>query len=196
MVESRIEDKWTPPERPIGVAILGLGARGASFARRLSALPGVDLRWFADLSLHNESVEIQAFGTQTTKSVSLIHVCEILQARSEEILEMVALELKRAGYLDKIAAGLVLTGGSAQLRGFAEVAESRLGIPARVAKPHGYSGLSDLIGTPAYATSIGLVEYALAGREHVFEAPSAGFENPAGGILRRIASIGRALMPE
>ena len=151
---------------------------------------------FADLTQHNESVEIQAFGTQTRKSVALIHVCEILQARSEEILEMVALELKRAGYLDKIAAGLVLTGGSSQLRGLAEVAEARLGIPARVGKPHGYSGLSDLIGTPAYATSIGLVEYALAGRERVSETLGAGFELPAGGFLRRIASLGRSLMPQ
>jgi cell division protein FtsA len=69
--------------------------------------------------------------------VPLIHVCEILQARSEEILEMVALELKRAGYLDKLAAGLVLTGGTSQLRGLAEMAESRLGLPARIGKPHG-----------------------------------------------------------
>ena len=151
---------------------------------------------FADTSKHSESVEIQAFGTQTRKSVALIHVCEILQARSEEILEMVALELKRVGYLDRIAAGLVLTGGSSQLRGLAEVAEARLGIPARVGTPHGYSGLSDLIGTPAYATSIGLVEYALAGRERVTETVSPGFELPAGGFFRRIASVGRSLMPQ
>ncbi len=42
---------WTPPERPIGCAILGLGQRGASFARRLDRLEGVELRWFADLSV-------------------------------------------------------------------------------------------------------------------------------------------------
>jgi cell division ATPase FtsA len=72
----------------------------------------------------------------------------------------------------------------------------RLGIPARVGLPQGYSGLADLIGTPAYATSIGLVEHALAGRERVVESVSPGFESPAGGLLRRIASLGRALMPE
>ena len=151
---------------------------------------------FADASMNSETVEIQAFGTQTQKTVPLVHVCEILQARSEEILEMVALELKRAGYLDKLAAGLVLTGGTSQLRGLAEVAETRLGLPARIGRPHGYSGLSDLIGTPAYATSIGLVEYALGGREKAAEAHGAHFEMPVGGLFRRLASLGRALMPQ
>ncbi|MCC6381715.1 MAG: cell division protein FtsA [Dehalococcoidia bacterium] len=152
---------------------------------------------YASPEMANETVEIQAFGTQTQKAVSLLHVCEILQARSEEILEMVALELKRAGYLDRLAAGLVLTGGSSQLRGLADVAEARLGIPARVGRPHGYSGLSDLIGTPAYATAVGLVEYALQGRQRPLESLTTGFEPASsGGFFRRLASLGRALMPQ
>jgi cell division protein FtsA len=151
---------------------------------------------FADPAMVSETVEIQAFGTQSTKHVPLGHICEILQARTEEILEMVALELKRVGYLDRLAAGLVLTGGTAQLRGLPEVAESRLGIPARLGRPHGYSGLSDLIGTPAFATSIGLVEYALGGRERVVESTGAAFEVPVSGLFRRLASLGRALMPQ
>ena len=151
---------------------------------------------YADPAMASETVEIQAFGTQSTKHVPLGHICEILQARTEEILEMVALELKRVGYLDRLAAGLVLTGGTAQLRGLPEIAETRLGIPARLGRPHGYSGLSDLIGTPAFATSIGLVEYALGGRERVVESTGAAFEVPVGGFFRRLASLGWALMPQ
>jgi cell division protein FtsA len=143
-----------------------------------------------------DTVDIHAFGTQTQKTIPVVHACEILQARCEEILEMTALELKRAGYFDRVAAGLVFTGGSSQLRGLAELAEAKLGIPARVGRPHGYSGLSDLIGTPAFATSIGLVEYALQGRERPLEAAGASFEAPMGGLFRRLASLGRALMPE
>lgn len=151
---------------------------------------------YADPSMH-ETVDIQAFGTQAKKTVDLRHVCEILQARSEEILEMVAVELKRVGFYDRLAAGIVLTGGTSQLKGLAEVAEARLAIPARVARPSGYSGLSDLIGSPAFATSIGLVEYALSGRERVAEAaPGPSFDVPVGGIFRRLASFGRALMPQ
>lgn len=151
---------------------------------------------FADPDMARETIEIQAFGTQTQKVVPMSHVCEILQARTEEILEMIAGELKRAGYLDRIAAGLVFTGGGSQLRGLAEMAEARLNLPARLGKPHGYSGLSDLIGSPAYATSIGLVEYALGDRERSPESVRQPFEVPVGGIFRRIASWGRALMPQ
>ncbi|MGE0602028.1 MAG: cell division protein FtsA [Dehalococcoidia bacterium] len=151
---------------------------------------------FADPAIH-DTVEIQAFGTQAKKSVDVRHVSEILQARTEEILEMVAVELKRVGFLDRLAAGLVLTGGTSQLRGFPEVAEARLNIPARLGQPTGYSGLSDLIGTPAFATSIGLVEYALGGRERVIEnAGGPSFEVPVSGFFRRLASFGRALMPQ
>ena len=92
----------------------------------------------------------------------------------------------------------MLTGGTSQLRGLAEVAEARLGIPARLGKPSGYSGLSDLIGSPSFATSIGLVEYALGGRERVTESAGGGpsFEVPVGGFLKRLASLGTALMPQ
>ncbi|MGI8926016.1 MAG: cell division protein FtsA [Tepidiformaceae bacterium] len=150
---------------------------------------------FVERESERETVEIQAFGTNTRKAVTLGHICEILGARTEEILEMVALELKRAGYLDRLAAGLVLTGGTSMLRGLPEMAEARLGIPARLGRPHGYSGMTDLIGTPAFATSIGLVEYALRGRERLPEARPS-FEVPGRGVWRRIASVGRALMPQ
>jgi cell division protein FtsA len=151
---------------------------------------------YADFAMNGQTVEVQAFGTQSTKQVPLMHVCEILQARTEEILEMVGLELKRAGYMDRIAAGVVLTGGSSLLRGLPEVTEARLGIPARVGRPHGYSGLTDLIGTPAYATAIGLVEYALGDPERVVESSGPYFEMPASGWWRRLASMGRSLMPQ
>ena len=108
---------------------------------------------------------------------------------------MVALELRRAGYFDRVAAGVVFTGGSSLLRGLPELTEAKLGIPARVGRPLGYTGLADLIGGPAYATAIGLVEYALDGRDRPGELMSASFDVPVGGLLRRIASLGRALMP-
>jgi cell division protein FtsA len=141
-------------------------------------------------------VEVQTFGTTGFKTVPLAHICEILQARSEEILEAIAIELKRAGYFDRLAAGLVLTGGGSQLRGIAELAEARLGIPARAGLPQGYSGMADLIGTPSYATSIGLVAYALQGQERWTEAPATRFEAPGGSLFRRLASLGKSLMPQ
>ena len=149
-----------------------------------------------DASLAEETVEIHAFGSHSEKVVSVLHVSEILQARCDEILEMVAVELKRAGYLDKIAAGLVLTGGTSCLPGLADLAEARLEIPARIGVPIGCSGLTDLIDTPAYATATGLVSYSLRGGDGSPESSGAVFEHPGNGLLRRLATFGKALMPQ
>lgn len=144
-----------------------------------------------------ETIEIRAFGTQGYRIVPIEHICEILQARAEEIIEMVAAELKRAGQFDRVAAGIVFTGGSSLLRGLAELTEARLGIPARVGEPGRYGGMTDLIASPAFATSIGLVEFALQGRYRGMEPAANGFEAPSmNGLFRRLAAVGRALMPQ
>ncbi len=149
-----------------------------------------------DPSLAEESVEIQAFGAHSEKTVSVLHVSEILQARCEEILEMVAAELKRAGYLDKVAAGLVLTGGTSCLPKLAELAEERLGIPARIGMPGGVSGLTELVNTPAYATAAGLVSYSLRCGGKKRESFGTDYEESGHGLFRRLATFGKALMPQ
>ena len=149
-----------------------------------------------DPSMVDESVEIHAFGTHSEKAVSVLHVSEILQARCEEILEIVAVELKRAGYLDKVAAGLVITGGTGCLPGLAELAEERLEIPARIGVPLGCSGLTDLVNTPAYATAAGLVSYSLRGGDWNPESSGAVSDRSSQGLLKRLATFGKALMPQ
>ena len=151
---------------------------------------------YADGSLAGEEVEVRAFGTHAQKPVPLLHVAEILQARCEEILEMVAMELKRAGYLDRLAAGLVLTGGSSQLSGLPELAEARLDLPARVGRPRGCSGLTELINTPAYATAVGLAQHALLDGQPSSELAVARIDGAEGGLWRRLAAFGRALIPQ
>ena len=141
-------------------------------------------------------VEVRAFGTNSRKRVSAGHVAEILQARTEEILEMVAIELKRTGYLDRLAAGLVLTGGTSQLRGIDELAEHRLDLPARVGGPRGCTGLTDLIATPAYTTAVGLAKHALRGTAAAQRPVGARKDDPETGFLRRIAAFGRAFIPQ
>ena len=146
-----------------------------------------------------EEVEVRAFGTHAEKRVPVSHVAEILQARTEEILEMVAVELKRAGYLDRLAAGLVLTGGASQLRGIAQLAELRLNLPARTGAPRGCAGVTEIIATPAYATAVGLARHAL--RESApFRQPAAARQREGEAavpkILNRLAAFGRAFIPQ
>jgi len=107
-----------------------------------------------------EIVEIDAFGGQRTKEVPRRRIAEILQARVEEILEMIYIDVKRAGFDDMVAAGLVLTGGTASLPGIVELSELVLRLPVRTGMPRGIHGLADSLNSPAYATSVGLLRWA------------------------------------
>jgi cell division protein FtsA len=107
-----------------------------------------------------EMVEIETFGGQRVKEVSRRRLAEILQARVEEILEMIYIDVKRAGFDDLIAAGLVLSGGTAGLNGINELSELVLRMPVRTGIPRRIHGLSDSLNGPAYATSVGLLHWA------------------------------------
>jgi cell division protein FtsA len=113
-----------------------------------------------------EIVELEAFGGQRTKEVSRRRIAEILQARVEEILEMIYIDVKRAGFDDVIAAGLVLSGGTAGLHGIAELSELVLRMPVRTGLPRGIHGLADSLNSPAYATSVGLLQWAKQENDH------------------------------
>ena len=88
-------------------------------------------------------------------------LCDIIEARVEEILLMVRDELRASGYKGLLPAGVVLTGGTAQLAGISEVASRVFEMPVRVGSPSELEGLVDTISSPAYATSIGLLRWAL-----------------------------------
>jgi cell division protein FtsA len=109
-----------------------------------------------------EIVELESFGGQRTKEVSRRRIAEILQARVEEILEMIYIDVKRAGFDDMVAAGLVFTGGTAELPGLVELSELVLRMPVRVGVPTGVYGLADSLNSPAFATSVGLLRWAVA----------------------------------
>jgi cell division protein FtsA len=109
----------------------------------------------------DEIVEIEAFGGQRTRSVPRRKLAEILQARVEEIFDMVQIDVKRAGFDDMVAAGLVVTGGTAALPGIAELAEMVMRIPVRTGVPKRIHGLADSLNSPAYATSVGLLHWAV-----------------------------------
>jgi len=108
-----------------------------------------------------ETVELEAFGGQRLKAVPRRRISEIIQARLEEILEMIYLDVKRAGFDEMIAAGLVLTGGTASLPGLDELAEQVLRLPVRIGLPKGIHGLADTLNSPSYATSVGLLRWSL-----------------------------------
>ncbi len=109
----------------------------------------------------DDTVQVQTFGSASPRPVSRRRVSEILQDRLLEIFTLIQREVQRAGKERLLPAGLVLTGGSAKLAGIDELARQYLQVPVRVGSPAGAVGLVDKVGDPAFATSIGLLLWAV-----------------------------------
>lgn len=143
-------------------------------------------------------VELEAFGGQRRKETSRRRVAEILQARVEEILEMIYIDAKRAGFDEMVAAGLVLTGGSASLPGIDELAEQVLRMPVRIGRPRGIHGLADMLNDPAYAASVGLLHWSILENGHNGHKPGISLKPPfaLSGVLDTAKRWLKALIPQ
>jgi len=95
--------------------------------------------------------------TEDGHSVSYRDLSEIVKVRVEELLRLTVLELPRSDYSKLVPAGLVLTGGSSNLPGIAELAASVTRLPVRIGVPMNLYGVADSLYDPAYATAVGLV---------------------------------------
>ncbi len=93
-------------------------------------------------------------------------VDEIVEARLDEIFEAVQKELKKAGRAGQLPSGVVLTGGTAKLKGIAEYAKEKLGLAARVGTSAGYGGVAEHIEEPQFATAVGLMLIDASGNSH------------------------------
>jgi cell division protein FtsA len=111
--------------------------------------------------LAEEMVRVSTFGEDGQQSISRQFLSEIIEARAEEILEMVLKEIKRSGYDGLLPAGLVLCGGVADLAGLRDLARDIMGLPARIGEPQNLRGLVDTLQSPAFTTSVGLLEWGI-----------------------------------
>ncbi len=108
-----------------------------------------------------QSFSIASFGGEPRRQVFQREVANILEARVEEIFNLILREIKRSGYDGLLPAGLVLCGGTAQLPGIRELGKEILGLPVRIGQPHGLTGLVDQLSNPAFATGVGLLQWGL-----------------------------------
>ena len=114
----------------------------------------------------------------------------VIEARVDEIFQMVSKAVKGSGFSGLLPAGIVITGGSAQLKGIADVASRALGIPARVALPTNLKGLVDKINSPAYATAVGMLRWAM-NEHYIYEKPERSSR-----FLKSLYGFFRVLLPE
>jgi cell division protein FtsA len=108
-----------------------------------------------------DMLDVTAFGEGERQQVSRHFLAQIIEARVEEIFELIRQEIKRSGYDGLLPAGVVLCGGTAELAGIRDVARDVLNLPIRIGTPHDLRGMVDVLGSPAYATGVGLIQWGL-----------------------------------
>ncbi|MBC6611792.1 cell division protein FtsA [Hymenobacter sp. BT507] len=106
-----------------------------------------------------EIVSIPGLRDRAPKEISLKNLAYIIEARMEEIVELVYAEIQRTGHADKLAAGIVLTGGGSQLQNLVQLTEYVTGMDTRIGYPNEHLGKSKIeaVKSPMYATTVGLV---------------------------------------
>jgi len=106
-----------------------------------------------------EIIEVPSVGGREDRQVSRQILGRIVEPRMEEILNLALKEIVRSGYEDLLAAGVVLTGGTALLSGINEMAEQIFDMSVRRGNPTGVGGLCDVVNSPAYTVGVGLIVY-------------------------------------
>ncbi len=109
----------------------------------------------------DKMIQVSGVGGQRNRNIRKQVLAEIIEDRFREIFEFIATEIEKSQYRNVIASGLVVTGGTCIMPGSDELASEVLNIPVRVGFPENISGIQELIYSPKYATSVGLVRYGI-----------------------------------
>lgn len=109
------------------------------------------------LASPDETIEVPSIGDRPPRRLSRQTLAEVVEPRYEELLGLIQTELRRSGYEDLVAGGVVLTGGSAKMEGLIDLAEEVFHMPVRLGIPQYVSGLIDVVRNPIHATGVGLL---------------------------------------
>lgn len=115
----------------------------------------------ATLVSDSDTVDVEGVGGRKTRSIARKELAYILEARAEECLTMIANDIRMSGLQPLLGSGIVLTGGTSQLDGMVEMGEFIFDIPVRRGLPRLVGGLKDVVKGGDFATSIGLLLYAV-----------------------------------
>ena len=125
----------------------------------------------------DEVIEVPSVGERAPRRLARQTLAEVVEPRYEELMSLVQAELRRSGYENLIAAGIVLTGGSSKMEGVIELAEEVFHMPVRLGVPQYVSGLIDVVRNPIYATGVGLLLFG-----HLSEQLSEHKKSSKGGV--------------
>ncbi|HCH21054.1 MAG TPA: cell division protein FtsA, partial [Cellvibrionales bacterium] len=137
-------------------------------------------QFVADL---DETIKVPSVGDRPPRDLSRQSLAEIVEQRYVELLGLVQAELRRSGYEDLIAAGIVLTGGSSKMKGMVELTEEIFHVPVRLGSPVGITGLKEVAENPIHATGVGLLHY---GFKQLNESQSLGSSGQVNDLLAKV----------
>ena len=138
----------------------------------------------AKLARPEETVKVPSVGDREARDMSRQLLAEVVEPRYDELFTLVQAELRRSGFEELLAAGVVLTGGTSKMEGVTELAEEIFHLPVRIGAPVNVKGLSDIVNNPIYSTGVGLLHFGVdQQRKEGFEDNDKGSTNNA---LKRI----------
>ena len=125
----------------------------------------------SQLANPDETIEVPSVGDRPPRRLARQTLAEVVEPRYEELFSLIRDELRRSGFEELIAAGVVLTGGSSKMEGAVELAEEVFHMPVRLGAPQFVDGLKDVVRNPIHATGVGLLLY---GRQAVAKGNEGG----------------------
>lgn len=133
-----------------------------------------------------ESIEVPSVGGRPARSMSRHTLAEVVEPRYQELFELVLEEIRSSGLEEQIAAGVVLTGGTAKMEGAVEFAEDIFQMPVRIGQPMHVTGLKEYVQDPAYASVVGLLLYGKDARTQ--QKKVVDVRDSVGSFVKRISS--------
>jgi len=115
----------------------------------------------ASITRPEETIKVPGVGDRPPRNLSRQALAEVVEPRYEELFNLVQAELRRSGYEELLAGGVVLTGGTSKMEGAVELAEEIFHMPVRLGVPQNVTGLTDIVNNPIYATGVGLLKYGI-----------------------------------
>ena len=129
----------------------------------------------------DETIKVPGVGDKPMKELSRQALAEVVEPRYDELFTLIQAELRRSGFEELVAAGIVLTGGASRMEGVIDLAEEIFHMPVSLGLPRNVAGLKDIVRNPVYATGVGLLQYGKQGEEEI----------PRRGRLRRSGMFNR-----
>ncbi len=136
----------------------------------------------AQLAGADETIKVPGVGERGARELSRQALAEVVEPRYDELFTLVQAEIRRSGFEDVLAGGIVLTGGTSKMEGVVELAEEIFHMPVRIGSPAGVQGMADIVKNPIYSTAVGLLLFGVK----QYTAAAGVKEVPGRGLMKKV----------